>query len=405
MAKDDPNLKSGTKVVTGGRKAEWTGLPGQSGRVVNPPVWRASTHLYEDTAALADMRGRNEDGVLYYGRRGAPTQWALCDALTALEPGAFGTMLYPSGVAAIAGALMSVVRPGDRLLVTDNAYDPTRNMGLGLLKNFGVETVFFDPLDVDAFRALVAEGAQAVFLEAPGSLSFEVCDLPALTAIAKDAGAWVILDNTWSGPTGLAALAMGIDGTVNALTKHVGGHSDLMMGAATGTERLYKRLRRTAQQLGQVVSPDDAALALRGLRTLDVRLKRESESALAIAEWLAERPEVEAVLCPMLPGAPGHDIWKRDFTGGCGLFSFVLKTPDRDARARLIDALSLFGIGYSWGGFESLALPVDPAKDRSVAAWPPVGVDPDCTLGVRLSIGLEDTGDLIADLAQAFERM
>ncbi|MDR7101685.1 cystathionine beta-lyase [Croceicoccus sp. BE223] len=406
MANDDPGLKPATKVVTGGRRDEWTGVPGQPGRTVNPAVWRASTHLYADCAALAEGKGAaNEDGRFFYGRRGGPTQWALAEALTALEPGACGTILYPSGVAAIAGALMSVLRPGDRLLVTDNAYDPTRNMGLGLLRQFGVRTTFFDPLDLDAFRALVAEGAQAVFLEAPGSLSFEVCDLPALAAIAREAGAWVMLDNTWSGPTGLAALAMGIDGTVNALTKHVGGHSDLMMGAATGNERLYPRLRRTAQQMGQVVSPDDAALALRGLRTLDVRLKRESESALAIATWLAARPEIAAVLCPMLPGAPGHDLWARDFSGGCGLFSLILKTTDPAARARFVDALALFGIGYSWGGFESLALPVDPARDRSVSPWPPAGVDPAATLGVRLSIGLEDTGDLIADLEQALDRI
>ncbi|RVQ66080.1 cystathionine beta-lyase [Croceicoccus ponticola] len=402
---DRDKLNPATKVVIGGRRDEWTGIPGQTGRVVNPAVWRASTHLYEDSAALAQGPRTNEDGHLFYGRRGAPTQWALADALTMLEPGAFGTMLYPSGVAAIAGALMSLVRPGDRLLVTDNAYDPTRNMGMGLLKDLGVETVFFDPLNIDAYRALVGTGVRAVFLEAPGSLSFEVCDLPALTAIAKEAGAWVLLDNTWSGPTGLTALAMGIDGTVNALTKHVGGHSDLMMGAATGTERLYRRLRRTAQQLGQVVSPDDAALALRGLRTLDVRLKRESESALAIARWLSQRPEVAGVLCPMLPGAPGHELWRRDFTGGCGLFSFILETTDNAARVRFIDALELFGIGYSWGGYESLALPVDAAKDRSVSAWPPAGVDPECTLGVRLSIGLEDAGDLIADLDQALGRI
>lgn len=404
-SEDESKLTAATKVVTAGRKDEWTGIPGQPGRVVNPAVWRASTHLYANSAALAEGPKANEDGQFFYGRRGAPTQWALAQALTALEPGAYGTMLYPSGVAAIAGALLSVLRPGDRLLVTDNAYDPTRSMGLGLLKNLGVETRFFDPLDIDTYRTLIAEGARATFLECPGSLSFEVCDLPALTRIAKDAGAWVLLDNTWSGPTGLAALDMGIDGTINALTKHVGGHSDLMMGAATGTERLYRRLRRTAQQLGQVVSPDDAALALRGLRTLHVRLKRESETALTIARWLSQRAEVAAVLCPLLDGAPGHEIWKRDFTGGCGLFSFILKTPDRDARARFVDALNLFGIGYSWGGYESLALPIDPAKDRTVASWPPPGLDPDRTLGVRLSIGLEDSGDLIADLAQAFERM
>ncbi|WP_144096417.1 cystathionine beta-lyase [Croceicoccus sediminis] len=406
MAKTDgKNLKPGTRVVTAGRRPEWTGIPGQPGRVVSPAVWRASTHLYEDSAALADGPKTNEDGQFFYGRRGSPTQWALCEALTALEPGAHGTMLYPSGVAAIAGALLSVVRPGGTLLITDNAYDPTRSMGTGLLKTFGVETKFFDPLDLDAFRTLVAQGVQAVFLEAPGSLSFEVCDIPALAAIAKDAGAWVLIDNTWPGPTGLHAIELGCDGTVNALTKHVGGHSDLMMGAATGTERLYRRLRRTAQQMGQVVSPDDAALALRGLRTLDVRLERETQSALAIARWLADRPEVETVLCPMLEGAPGHELWKRDFIGGCGLFGFVLKTRDADARARFIDALDLFGIGYSWGGFESLALPTNPAKDRSVASWPPPGVDPACTLGVRLSIGLEDPADLIADLEQGFAEM
>ncbi|MBS7670685.1 cystathionine beta-lyase [Croceicoccus gelatinilyticus] len=406
MAKGDgKDLKTGTKVVTAGRRAEWTGIPGQPASVVNPAVWRASTHLYEDSAALAEGPKTNEDGKFFYGRRGSPTQWSLCEALTALEPGAHGTVLYPSGVAAIAGALLSVVRPGDTLLVTDNAYDPTRNMGMGLLKTFGVTTKFFDPLDIDTFRALIADGAQALFLEAPGSLSFEVCDIPTLVAIAKEAGAWVLIDNTWPGPTGLHAIELGCDGTVNALTKHVGGHSDLMMGAATGTERLYRRLRRTAQQLGQVVSPDDAALALRGLRTLEVRLQRESESALAIAQWLSHRPEVEAVLCPMLEGAPGHELWKRDFVGGCGLFGFVLKTADPDARARFIDALDLFGIGYSWGGFESLTLPTNPAKDRSVASWPPAGVDQGCTLGVRLSIGLEDPADLIADLEQAFERM
>ncbi|AKM10690.1 cystathionine beta-lyase [Croceicoccus naphthovorans] len=402
---DSDDLKPATRLVTGGRRAEWTGIPGQANRVVNPAVWRASTHLYPDAAAMAEGPKTNEDGKLFYGRRGAPTQWALAEALTALEPGAHGTILYPSGVAAINGALMAVLRPGDRVLITDNAYDPTRKMGLGLLKDFGIETRFFDPLDIEAYRALVAEGAKAVFLEAPGSLSFEVCDLPALVGIAKEIGAWTILDNTWSGPTGLAALAMGIDCTVNALTKHVGGHSDLMMGAATGTERMYRRLRMRSQQMGIVVSPDDAALALRGLRTLDVRLKRESESALAVAQWLTRRKEVAAVLCPMLPGAPGHDLWQRDFSGGCGLFAFVLKTTDRDARAQFVDALALFGLGYSWGGFESLAIPIDPPADRSVSSWPPVGVDPEATLGIRLSIGLEDAGDLIADLAQAFDRM
>ena len=392
-------------------------MPDLAGGVVNPPVWRASTHLYENCAALKEAAASgNEDGRFYYGRRGAPTQWALADALTGLEQGAFGTMLYPSGVAAITGAYLSVCRPGDRLLIADNAYDPSRSIGTGLMKSFGVKPEFFDPLDVERFRDLCAQGGRigAVLLEAPGSLTMEVCDVPALAAIAKEAGAWVLIDNTWAGPTGFSALAHGCEGVITALTKHVGGHSDLMMGSVSGTERLYRRLRRTAQQLGHVVSPDDAALALRGLRTLDLRLRQESASALAIARWLRDRPEVAAVLCPMLEGAPGHDMWKRDFTGGCGLFSFVLKDRNEAARARLIDALTLFGIGYSWGGFESLALPIDPGSCRSVRSWPPVdapgqmneaGLDAADRFAVRLSIGLEDPADLIADLEQGFAAM
>lgn len=228
----------------------------------------------------------------------------------------------------------------------------------------------------------------------------EVCDVPALAHIARDHGAAVLIDNTWASPLGFASLAHGCDIAIQALTKHVGGHSDLMMGACTASEKWYATLRVGSQQLGHVVSPDDAALALRGLRTLHVRLEREAASALAIAEWLARRDEVAQVLCPMLPGAPGHELWQRDFTGGCGLFSFTLAEGiDDAARCRLIDALELFGIGYSWGGFESLALPFDPARIRTATEWSESG------LGVRLSIGLEDPADLIADLERGFAAM
>lgn len=388
-----------TKLVGAGRRKEWTGA------VVNPPVWRASTHLYEDTAALAEGPRHNEDGRFFYGRRGAPTQWALCDALTQIEPGAAGTVLYPSGVAAIAGVLLTLLRPGDVVLMTDNAYDPSRTMGKGLLRDFGIEARFFDPLDVSAYEALFCERTRAVLLEAPGSLSMEVCDLPALARIAREKGALSVLDNTWATPLGFAALENGIDVTLMALTKHVGGHSDLMMGSASAGPELYARLRQRAQQLGTVVSPDDASLVLRGLRTLHVRLRQETDSALEIARWLSKRPEVAQVLCPMLPGAPGHDLWKRDFTGGCGLFSFVFKGSDAASRNRFVDALELFGIGYSWGGFESLALPIEPAQFRSCMAWPPGGGDPADRYGVRLSIGLEDPADLIADMEQALGRM
>ena len=387
-----------TQLVTGGRRAEWTGTADQPGAVVNPPVFRASTHIYPDTAALKSGPAVNADGRFYYGRRGAPTQWALAEALTELEPGAAGTMLFPSGVAAIAGALLSALRPGDVLLMTDNAYEPSRVFARGLLAQFGIETRWFDPLDPAAFTAALCPRSKAVLLESPGSLTMEVQDVPALAALAREHGLCVILDNTWAGPLGFSALARGADIAVMSLTKHVGGHSDLMMGSASAGPEWYRKLRQTAQLTGQVVSPDDASLALRGLRTMGLRLQQETASALALAEWLATRDEVAQVLCPMLPGSPGHELWRRDFTGGCGLFSVVLRGRDAAARDALIDALSLFGIGYSWGGFESLITPLDPAHARSATAWPLPGMDPADRFGVRLSIGLEDVADLQADL-------
>lgn len=399
MSKDRKEHGPATKLVEAGRKREWTGP------VVNPPVWRASTHLYASEADRIAALKDNADGTFYYGRRGAPTQWALAEALTELEPGAHGTVLYPSGVAAIAGALMAVLRPGDVLLLSDNSYEPSRLMAQGLLKKWGVEHRFFDPLDIDAYRSAFCDRTRAVWLECPGSLTMEVCDVPAQSAIAREHGAISLIDNTWASPLGFPALEHGCDISVMSLSKHVGGHSDLMMGSASAGERWYRALRITSQQLGQLVSPDDAALALRGLRTMGVRLQKSAASAVEIASWLAQQPEVAHVLCPMLSGDAGYQLWSRDFSGGCGLFSFVLKGSDEAARARLVDALELFGIGYSWGGFESLALPFDPASIRTASNWPRTGWDPQDRLGVRLSIGLEDPHDLIADLAQGFAAM
>lgn len=391
---DDSKRRPATRVVRGGRKSAWTGP------VVNVPVWRGSTHLY-DTDADRQAAGRNNaDGQFFYGRRGAPTQWSLAEALTAIEPGAYGTVLYPSGVAAIAGIMLAVLKPGDHLLMSDNAYDPSRSMATGLLARMGVTTTFFDPLDMPAYRALFAKPVRAVWLESPGSLTFEVCDVPQLAAMARDNGAVSLIDNTWASPLGFAALDHGCDIVMMSLSKHVGGHSDLMMGSASAGETWYRALRRTAQDLGQVVSPDDAALAARGLRTMQVRLAAQTQSARRIASWLAGQPQVARVLCPLLPDDPGHALWARDFTGGCGLFSFVLASNDPAAAARVADNLDLFGIGYSWGGYESLALPIKPADYRSVMA--------DQTGGrpaLRLAIGLEDTDDLIADLAQALARV
>jgi len=399
MAKKSDNHRRDTRLATAGRKEEWTGA------VVNPPIWRASTHLYPNTDALKQGTRSNEDGKFFYGRRGAPTQWALCEALTDLEPGAYGTVLYPSGVAALSGALLSVLKPGDVLLVTDNVYDPTRAMATGLFKQLGVETRFFDPLDRDAYAKLFCERTKAVMLESPGSLTMEVCDVPAFAAIAKENGAISLIDNTWATSLGFPALQHGCDIAITSLTKHIGGHSDLMMGAASAGERNYRRLRRTAQTLGHVVSPDDASLALRGLRTMGVRLDKSTETAATIAQWLNKRPDVAHVLCPFLPGSAGYELWQRDFSGGCGLFSFILKSRDAGARARLIDALTLFGIGYSWGGFESLALPFDPAAIRTATPWPPANWEAGSEYGIRLSIGLEDAADLISDLEQAFAAM
>jgi cysteine-S-conjugate beta-lyase len=358
------------------------------------PVWRASTHLYENVAALEAGKSGNQDGRFFYGRRGSPTQWSLAEALTEMEPGAHGTMLYPSGVAAIACALLSVLKSGDVLLMTDNAYDPSRSLADGFLKRFGVETRYFDPLSTD-YDTLFCDHTMAILLESPGSLTFEMQDIPAICAAAKKRNIVTLLDNTWATPYFHTALDKGIDMAILSCTKYIVGHSDVMMGSVTTHEKYWTKLRQTAQQLGQTVSPDDAYLASRGLRTLSMRMKAHEASALQIAKWLQTQADVAGVFHPALPECPGHDIWKRDFTGASGLFSFIHK-GDATTAATFVDALELFGIGYSWGGFESLALPVQPEKYRSVVSW-----DEEGTL-IRLQIGLEDTDDLIADLDQAF---
>lgn len=387
-----------TQVVEGGRRSEWTHLGEGKGGIVNPPVWRASTILYDDVAALRAGVRTNEDGKLFYGRRGTPTQWSLADALTAMEPDAAGTMLFPSGVSATAVALLSVLNPGDELLMVDSAYDPTRGFCDGFLKRFGVSTRYYDPLAGAGIEALLTERTRAIFLESPGSLTFEVQDVPAIVAVAKAHNLVTLIDNTWATPLLFPALSLGIDLSILACTKYIVGHSDVMAGSVTANAAHFAALRKTAQQLGQVMSPDDAWLAARGLRTLDVRMERHQASAVRIAHWLAEQREVARVLHPALPGCPGHEAWKRDFKGSSGLFSFVLNGGDEASRAALIDGLVHFGIGYSWGGYESLALPVDPQKYRTATRWEAEGPV------VRLQIGLEDVDDLIEDLRAGLDR-
>ncbi|WP_375393845.1 cystathionine beta-lyase [uncultured Sphingomonas sp.] len=383
-ADDHAPLGDATRVVTAGRRPEWTQ------GIVNTPVWRASTILYDSVEDLRQNGHRDSHHRLYYGRRGTPTQWSLADALTALEPGAEGTFLYPSGVAALAAALLSVLSQGDELLLVDSAYDPTRGIADKLLKRFGITTRYYDPLIGAGIADLIGDATRAILVESPGSLTFEVQDIPAIVAAARARGVTTILDNTWATPLFFPAIEHGIDLTMMACTKYVVGHSDVMLGSVTAGPGHFAALRDTSHQLGQVASPDDCWLGSRGLRTMAVRLAQHQSSALTIARWLKEQDGVAAVLHPALPDCPGHEFFVRDFKGSSGLFSVVLDGGGDAARAALIDTLTHFGIGFSWGGFESLAIPANP----------PAGRQPRRFAGplVRLQIGLEDPADLIADL-------
>jgi cystathionine beta-lyase len=376
--------KPETRLVEAGRRKAWTA------GIVNPPVWRASTILFD---SVAEMEAANppRDGTLHYGRNGTPTIWALCEALTELEPGAALTRVYPSGSAAVAAALLSVLEAGDELLMVDTAYGPTRAFCDSVLKRFGVATTYYDPLVGEGIAAQIGERTRAVFMESPGTHTFEVQDVPAICRAARERGLVTLLDNTWATPFYFPAIAAGVDVSILACTKYIGGHADLMLGSVTVTEPHARRLEQTRRVLGQIAGPDDAWLALRGLRTLHVRLDRHQASALRVAHWLEQQSQVARVLHPALGGCPGHEYWRRDYKGATGLFSFVLNGGDAAARARLIDGLELFGIGYSWGGYESLAVPADPVRTATRRDWEgPL---------VRLHIGLEDSADLIADLA------
>ncbi|MEO7178648.1 MAG: cystathionine beta-lyase [Allosphingosinicella sp.] len=379
-----------TKLVHGGRRKEWRG------GLVNPPVHRASTLLFD---SVAEMRAAApEFGKPYYGLHGTPTHWALAEALTELEPGAAGTTLHPNGLAAVTAALLSVLAAGDELLMTDSVYGPTRRFCDVFLKRYGVTTRYYDPLAGAGIAELIGDRTRAIFLESPGSLTMEVQDVPAICAAAKARGVATLLDNTWATPLFFPALAAGIDLSILAGTKYVGGHSDVMLGSVTANAGWYPKLERTSWDLGQSVSPDDAWLCSRGLRTMSVRLRQHEASALRIARWLSEQPQVAAVLHPALPDCPGHEHWARDFTGASGLFSFVLKGGGDVERVRFIEALELFGLGYSWGGYESLVVPADPERLRTATRWKAEGPV------VRLQIGLEDADDLIEDLAAGLER-
>ena len=368
---------------------------------VNPPVFHASTILSE---TVAEFRRRRQNWILdqpgtYYGRFGTPTIEALQEAIAALE-GGHRSVVYPSGLAACAGALLAFLSAGDQLLMSDTVYGPTRNFANGLLKRFGVSTTFFDPLAGRSIESLIRPETRVIYLESPGSLTFEVQDVPAIAEAARRRGITVIADNTWGTPLYFKPFAHGVDVSVQAATKYIVGHSDAMLGAITCTKEAWPRLKRSTHELGQTAGPDDVYLGQRGLRTLAVRLKQHWKAGIALAEWIARQPEVERVLHPALPGDPGHAIWKRDFTGACGLFSVVLKEDVTDrALCAMIDGLELYGIGSSWGGFESLIVPFDPRETRSATQWPHKGP---C---FRIHAGLENVEDLLADLEEGFKRL
>jgi cystathionine beta-lyase len=367
---------------------------GQPGSPVNPPVYRQSTLLFHSTDALDSVRGT----PLAYGRHGSPTTRALEKELARLE-GAHGAMLTPSGLSAITTALLAVLGPGDHLLMTDSVYDPTRSFCDETLARLGIETSYYDPTIGDGIAALMRPNTRAVFVESPGSLTFEVQDIPAIGRVAHRHGAAVLLDNTWGTPLHFRSFEHGVDVSIHAATKYIAGHSDVLMGAILATEALYPKVHRFYRQLGMTVSGDDAYLALRGLRTLSVRLERHQRNAHALTEWLAQQPEVAEILYPAWPGSTGHDIWQRDFTGACGLFGVVLHPQSDDAVRAMLDGMACFGMGYSWGGFESLIIPSNPARYRTATRWPWSGPL------LRIHAGLEHPDDMIADLEAGFTRL
>lgn len=383
--------KQKTRVIEAGRKRAWTqGL-------VSPPVHHASTILFETYRDLRKAVKRAFDGALLYGRLGTPSQWALEEAVAELE-GAAGAKVYPSGMAAVALSVLALTKAGDHVLFSDQVYEPTRKLAQNLLPRFGIETDFYDPLIGGDIKKLFKKNTRAVFVETPGSLTFEVPDLPAIARAAKQRDALVFVDNTWATPLFHNALAHGADVSIHAATKYIVGHSDVMLGIALANKNVLGRLKKTAFQLGQTAGPDDCFLTLRGLRTLEVRLRQHQRTALEIATWLAGHPLVETVLHPALPSCSGHEVWKRDFTGSSGLFSFQLKKGSYEKIGALTDGMAHFRLGFSWGGFESLILPQDPAPLRTATKWQAKGPL------VRLHVGLEDVADLKADLAAALKR-
>lgn len=368
--------------------------PDQHFGAVNTPVYRASTILFPTLAALDAKEGAR----LRYGRRGTPTTHALEDAVCTLEQSE-RALVAPSGVSAISNILMSFAEPGAHFLVSDSSYGPTRKFCDFVLRGLGVETTYYDPTLGERINELIRPETKLIWMESPGSQTFEVLDVDAIVAVARAHGVVTAIDNTWSAGYFFQPMTRGVDISMQAGTKYISGHSDIMLGTIACTEEIYDRLRETYLRFGFCVSPDDAYLALRGLRTLPLRMRQHHASGLAIADWLAQQDEVIRVMHPARPQDPHHALWKNQFSGASGLFGFVISETDRDRLARLFDGLQFFGMGSSWGGFESLLVPTNPTVYRTATDWTPMGQT------IRIHVGLEDPKDLIRDLRTGFDRL
>ena len=381
---DRTTLKPATRLATAAREFAEHGM-------VNPPIYRASTITFPTVAAM-----KTPTQPYVYGRRGTPTSRAIETAIAELE-GGFACKVAPSGLAAVTAVMLAFLKTGDHLLVTDTVYGPVRHLCHTLLAGLGIEFTFYDPLIGEKLRTLIKPNTRVVYLESPGSQTMEVQDVPLLARLAHEAGALAVIDNTWSGGHFFKAFQHGCDVSLQAATKYITGHSDCMFGSVVCNEQTWPRFREIYETMGLFAGPDDMYLALRGLRTLDLRLARHMKSAIEVAEWLRARPEVDAVLHPALSNAPGHALWKRDFTGASGLFSIILKPATESAVAAMLDGMDIFSMGYSWGGYESLIVPFKP--QRTATAWQSDGQ------ALRLHIGLEHPDDLLADLDRGFARL
>lgn len=384
-------MKKDTKIAHSGRKKKWTG------QAVNPPVYHTSTIIHETVDDLKYALKNFKNKIMYYGRRGTPTHFAFRDAMAELE-GGHDCLIYPSGLAAINAALMSFLSSGDHLLMVDTAYGPTRVLCNNVLKRMGIETTFYDPLIGRGIESLIRENTKVIFCESPGSVTMEIQDIPAISQVAHARNIIVMLDNTYGNLVNFSPYEHGVDISIQAATKYIVGHSDAMLGTITTSEKYWSQLYDNSFFMGYTAAPDDINLALRGIRTINARIKQHEASALKIANWLKSRNEVDLVLHPAINDCPGHEIWKRDFNGSNGLFSFTLRQQNSEAAVEaFLNNLCLFKMGYSWGGFESLVMSLyNLKKERVGHNWDHYGPL------IRLHVGLEDADDLIEDLDQAF---